>query len=156
MTFPTGRATDDAETIAAQIDGQLSRTLARLTAWRSTIEATSMVDSLEAQDRYQSIAASVVLVDAKKDTTGLAETYQRRFPAIGAADLASEWIAARTAMVAFLTWMQGNWPERTGTNKPAFLEFGPTGELRKFTISLPAPARTSLLARIDAVLAAFS
>ena len=93
------------------------------------------------------------------DVDGLADAYRRRFPNLPVAfDPVEEWGGVSAAIVNFGAWFQANWPKRvTTTNEPAFAQFSPsTGELVRFTIDLSGPAKTSLLALLDAIVAAFT
>lgn len=158
MTFPTSRQVDSAERVVETIDSTLSNMLDQLQAWRERIDASSNTDSGDAQARYQEIVAVKVFVDGKKNTPGLAEAYERRFTNLGTTfNAAAEWVAALNAINDFVTWFQTNWPEKTASGRPSYLAWNATtGEHQTFQIPLTGTAKTTLLARLDAILAAFS
>lgn len=158
MAFPYTGSNSNAELVAEQIDSMVGAALAKTSAWRAAINGTSQIDSLQAQDVYQTLAAMMAYVSTRGGVDGLAEAYRRRFPSLSEAfNPATEWGAASTAIANFGSWFQANWPERTASNKPAFSQFSPTtGELIRFSINLSAPAKTSILALLDAVVAAFA
>lgn len=157
MAFPVSGPNGNAESVAEQIDGQVSSALAQTLQWRNSVNATGNVQSMEAESVYQSLLALRAYVQERKTVPGLEQAYLRRFPTLGSFDPSAEWNAALLAIDNFASWFQANWPERTASNKPAFTAFSVgTGELQQFTVTLGAAARAALVSRLDAVMAAFT
>lgn len=158
MAFPYSGPNSNAESVAEQIDQLAASAVALTSAWRTSVNASSTVDSLQAEAVYQALVSLRAYVQVNGSVSGLAAAYLRRFPTLpGGFNPTSEWTAADTAIVNFGLWFQANWPERTAGNKPAFEQFNATnGALERFTINLNASARTALVGLLDAVLAAFT
>lgn len=157
MPFPYPSNGNDAEAVADQIGQQAASAIAITSAWRASINGGAALDSLQAEAVYQALTSLRAYVTTNGEVPGLAAAYLRRFQNLPSGfHPAMEWGAANTAIVNFGLWFQANWPERSASGKPAFVQFGAsTGALEKFTINLGASARTALVGLLDAVLAAF-
>lgn len=158
MAFPYSGPNSNAERVAEQIDQLTASAIALASAWRTSINSGAALDSLQAEGVYQALVSLRAYVQANKTVPGLGGAYLRRFPGLsGEFDPNTEWAAANTAIVNFGQWFAANWPERSASNKPAFVQFtASTGVLEKFTINLGAAARSTLVSLLDAVLAAFT
>jgi hypothetical protein len=157
MPFPVSGASGNGETVAASIDGQVRSALVKVAGLRAKANSTGDVNSAEAEDAFQSLVSLRSYVEARKATPGLAAAYMRRFPTLESFDPATEWNAALLAIGSFADWFVANWPQKSAAGKPAFSEFNPsTLELQAFTVTLSASPRAQFVARLDAVLAAFT
>lgn len=158
MPFPTSRQVDSAERLAETIDATVSAMLEQIVAWRTRIAVNSATDSGDAQARYQECVAVRAFVESKKASPGLAEAYRRRFSSLPPDfDATAAWAEAAGALAAFALWFQQNWPEKTATGKPAYLQWDTlTGQHTTFTVPLTGGAKGAVLSRLDAVIAAFT
>jgi hypothetical protein len=157
MAFPYSGSGGNALSVAEGIDSQVGNALGQTQQWRTNVAASGVVNSQQAETVYQTLVALRSYVAAHDNTPGLAEAYVFLFPTLPV-DFhpAAEWVVAKQAIGQFVTWFQDNWPERTQAGKPAFSQFiAASGELVGFSVNLNAAAKNELVARLDAVLAAF-
>jgi hypothetical protein len=148
----------NADQLSIQLDTMMSSAYAKLVTWQTAITNTSAVDAQQTQDVYQTWAALRAFGEGYKNTNGLGAAIIRNFPSHGQTwDPLTEWNALRTPLDSMLTWIQTNWPEKTGSGKPAFVLISPTdGQLMTFSIALNTATKNSLLGQINAVLACFA
>lgn len=158
MAFPYSGPGGNALSVALQIDQQVGSVLALVLQWRTDVNANGMLNSLQAKNAYQALTALHAYVGERGAVPGLAQAYQFLFPSIGAFNPGAEWNAARLAIEDFVGWFQNGWPEKSPGGKPALDQFqpGPAGQLSQFSHNLTAPQKTTLLGKLDAVLAAFT
>ncbi len=158
MAFPYSGPNSNAESVASQIDQLTASAIALTTAWRTSVNGGAALDSLQAEAVFQALVSLRAYIAANGAVPGLAAAYLRRFPTPpGGFNPATEWTAADTAIVNFGLWFAANWPERTASGKPAFVQFNAaTYVLEKFTVTINSSARAALVGLLDAVLAAFT
>lgn len=158
MGFPYSGSGGNPETVAAQIDEMIRSAMALTTEWRNVVAAGTTISSEQSRAVYQALASLRAYVEVNAGVPGLAAAVQRRFPNLVGFDPVAQWAPGKLAIEAFGQWFQANWPKRvTTTNEPAFSQFNAAdGTLIAFTITLPAPTRTALLDKLNAVLAAFT
>ena len=157
MAFPYSGPGGNALSVALQIDSQVGSALAVVQQWRTDVNATGIVSSQQAERAYQTLVALHAYVAARGAVPGLAQAYVFLFPSLGTFNPGAEWNVVRQAIEDFAAWFQANWPEKTASGKLALTQFiaGPAGQLTQFSINLDASAKAMLVAKLDAVLAAF-
>jgi hypothetical protein len=142
--------------VTASIDSRLSSMYDQVLAFRATVNAGTSVVSTAAENVYQVVTSTRTYCEAKKNTPGLAEALRRYFFTLGVDfNPGSEWSAVRVPMDALVTWLQGNLP-KDASGRPVFNQFNAvSGELEPFSITISGANKTTLLSRLDALLAAF-
>lgn len=157
MKWPTSRQVDSVENVAESMDSLLSAMLDQAQAWRAEIAAGADAKATRALPIYQRVAECRDFVASKVGVspTALAAAYQRRFPTIDGFNPVSDWALAKAGLDDFVTWFQSAWP-KLATGEVAAHRYGPTGQLVELSVTLTAGGRTALLAKLDALLAAFA
>lgn len=163
MTIPIPGTALPANKIADELDERFAQMYSALSAWRSRVNTNSATDSLDAESQYRSVTSvrSFVAVRVAANASGIAAAYIRNYPSHqgGSWNATAEWATAKAAIDDFVTFFISIWPKKvTTTGEPAFLRFraDASEELESFSVPVAGAAKTNLLARIDAVLAAFT
>lgn len=159
MPFPTSRQAASVERVAESIDGALSNMVDRVSAYRNNVLASNSVSSLETREIYQLLAATRRYVEtsiASVDAQSLVQAYVRRFPGQQNINLGAEWATAYNELGQTIQWFQSALP-KDANGRPSFDQFNPsTGELQAWQIPLTDVAKSALIGRLNAIMAAFS
>jgi hypothetical protein len=153
MGFPAGGG---AEGAAADISGSLANLHVVLTAWRTKVQAGTVLASMETEQILQQIVAIRNNVNSSQTIPGLAEAYTRRFFGY-TGNLGTDWTAAYNALTTLGSWIVANWPEKSAAGRPAYVEINATtGEQQSFNATITTAQRNALVNNITAVLNAIT
>lgn len=148
MAFPIGVGAKDAESMAEEINALLINLHVVLTAWRTKVQAGTILASMETEQVLQQIVATRNFVETNKNTPGLAQAYGRRFPGYSGT-LATDWTATFNALTTLGTWIVNNWPEKSAAGRPAYVEINATtGEQQSFNATITTTQRNALVTNI--------
>lgn len=147
----------DGERIVSDIASRTASLKSEYVAWRAGINAANAITGLRTAANYQMMASyrTFMVAAVGANASLIAAAYIRRNPALTGFDPAARWAELLTAIDAFLDWFAASWPEVTASGKPAFQQRDAvTKELLDLSIALTAGPKATLLARLDAIIAA--
>lgn len=159
MAWPTDAVNPAAEDAARGLNVAIRTMVQTVTAWRAQINSTSLIAASDAVGNYQTIAALKQSITTAQAVPGIGAAIIALYAPGNGFVLATEATNVKAQIDAFVTAFQGFWPKVTtgpATGSPSFNAYDiVTKQLISFNVTLDAATKTTVLARLDALLAAF-
>lgn len=156
MPFPIQSSAETVDRVAAQVSANFLAVKTALQVWRGDVER-GRISGSGSREVYQSVLSARNFAAAQVGRKRINAAFVRNNPDLpDDFDFATALNEPELAIQAFASWFRMNWPQTTKDGCPAFEGYNAvSGELETLDVRLRDTERAELLARIDAVLAAF-